>query len=240
MSATCRYRFRHDRATHSGIYGDRGDASTSLDDRIRQLVTETCHHPRGSLKHRQNFNRLVQAIIQSGKLWWEDTPYYNDALQQTWLYLCRNLCQSTTGGKYDPTQSQVTTWLNQYLKRRLQDFYIEARQWQKQHTDLPPTQEGQPLNPIEVLPAPPDVPPILEDTRQWAQTDADGELRRIHVKGRPDITCQVLILRRLPPETDWKTLETEFGCSYSTLANFYQRQCLPSLRKFGQSQGYLQ
>ena len=36
-----------------------------------------------------------------------------------------------------------------------------------------------------------------------------------------------------------KKLEAEFNCSYSTLANFYKRQCRPRLRQFALTQGFL-
>ena len=76
-------------------------------------------------------------------------------------------------------------------------------------------------------------------TKQWAKTDPSGELQSIHIQGHPLVTCQVLILERLPPETSWKTMSAEFNISISTLTSFYRRQCIPRLRKFGESQGYM-
>jgi hypothetical protein len=73
----------------------------------------------------------------------------------------------------------------------------------------------------------------------WVQTDSEGELRRTCIKGRPDVNCQVLILQRLPPEVSWKELSEEFGLSIPTLSSFYQRQCLPRLRKFAELEGLL-
>jgi hypothetical protein len=209
------------------------------DEQLTQLVKKTCQHPRGSIQRRQGMTQLIQAIIESGKLWREDTPYYEDALQQTWLYLCRNLCQANTGAQYDPAKSSVTTWLNHYLRRRLEDFRLWEQQENKWRVIQRLQEDNKTIDPTNNLPAPPDIPPMLEETRQWLETDPSGELRRIHIKGRPDITCQVLMLRRLPPETSWETLSAEFNCSASTLANFYQRQCIQSLRRFGESQGYL-
>jgi hypothetical protein len=94
-------------------------------------------------------------------------------------------------------------------------------------------------DPLDRVAANPDVPPILEAVQTWAETDADGELQRIHIEGFPHVTCQVLILRRLPPETSWQKLSKEFGIKVPTLSSFYQRQCLPRLRKFGELEGYL-
>ena len=94
------------------------------------------------------------------------------------------------------------------------------------------------VDPIENLAAEPDIPPILDDVQRWAEADESGELRRVKIEGS-QVTCQTLILRRLPPEASWKDLAAEFGLSISTLSSFYQRQCLPRLRKFGETQGYL-
>ncbi|HBE18181.1 MAG TPA: hypothetical protein DEG17_16435 [Cyanobacteria bacterium UBA11149] len=208
-------------------------------DEFNSLVCQTCQYKPRSIQRRQSLNRLVQAIIKSRKLWRKNTPYYEDALQQTWLYLCRNLCESNTGKQYDPERSSVTTWLDGYLKKRLLDF--EMIQHEKNNIEMPlpvPNSENQ-TNPIDNLPAPAPIPPTLDDIIDWVKRDPDGELGNIHIKGRPDLTCQILILRRLPPETAWKSLAEEFDCSISTLANFYQRQCLPRLRKFGEDRGYL-
>jgi hypothetical protein len=89
------------------------------------------------------------------------------------------------------------------------------------------------------LAAPPDIPPILEQTRHWVETDPSGELQNIHVQNRKEVHCQALLLRRLPPEKSWEEISAEFDLPISTLSSFYQRQCMPRLRNFGQSQGYL-
>ena len=86
----------------------------------------------------------------------------------------------------------------------------------------------------------PDIPPILETTRKWIETDPNGELRRTYIQGNPKVNCQVLLLQRLPPESSWEDLAVQYQMSVSTLSSFYRRQCLPRLREFGESQGYLE
>jgi DNA-directed RNA polymerase specialized sigma24 family protein len=206
----------------------------NLHQRLQQLVAKALSYPPRSLQRRQTLNEIVRLVTKSGKLWQENTPCYQDALQQTWLYFCRNLEQ------YNPTQGSVITWLDTYLKWRLQDSRQEQKQ-EKERTvfcHLPQVEDT--IEPIDNLPAAPDIPLILEDTYEWVNSDPDGELARIHVKGYPNMTCQVLILRRLPPETSWRAIAQEFGVPLSTAANFYQRECLPRLRKFAQKQGYLE
>lgn len=72
------------------------------------------------------------------------------------------------------------------------------------------------------------------------QADPHQDLQNVHIRGYPDATCQMIILRRLPPETPWKDIAQEFKLPNSTAPNFYQRECLPRLRKFAYQQGYLE
>ncbi len=207
-----------------------------LEERLHLLVTEACKHRAGSAQRQKNLTRIIRLV--SPKLWRENTPYYQDALQLTWVYFCQNICAGieNTGAPYNAERGSIITWLNFYLKRRLQDFYIESKKAPKK----PVLEDGSDtLDPIENYPANPDVPPLLDEVRQWVEADVDGELSSIHINNRPDITAQVLILRRLPPETSWKDLAAEFNLTISTLSSFYQRQCLPRLRKFGETEGYL-
>ncbi|MEH2453940.1 sigma-70 family RNA polymerase sigma factor [Nostoc sp.] len=213
-----------------------------FDEQLRCLVSEACGHPPGSPQRQKLLTQIIRLI--ANRLWRESTPYYQDALQQTWLYFCRNVCEGLTGRIYDPTYGSVITWLNAYLNRRLQDFY--TNQNREQATTVSPrvhqsTSGGirETIDPVDNLPATPQAPPILEDLEIWAKTDSEGELRRTYIKGRPDVNCQVLILNRLPPEVSWRELSEEFGLSIPTLSSFYQRQCLPRLRKFAELEGLL-
>lgn len=199
---------------------------------LRQLVKETCQHPQKSWERQVKLTRLICLLIESDKLWREKTPYYEDALQQTWLYVCRNLCEAKTGRAYDPDLSSVITWVNSYLKRRLQDYRQEIQQRKKLYQNI--NQEI-----LAKVQTPPAVPSILETVRDWAKTDPDGVLSRRHLRGHPKITCQVLILRRLPPRSTWEGLSQEFNLPPTTLSSFYRRHCFPLLREFGRSHGYL-
>jgi hypothetical protein len=211
-----------------------------IEERLRQLVADTCKHKLSTSERQQGLTQIVRLIAKSGKLWKENAPYYEDALQQTWLYFCRNLCEAATGDKYDSNRSSVITWLNAYLRRRIQDYRIQKYVDQTQTADVQIHSPGEQIETIEALEAPPDIPPILETTTQWIEADLDGELRRTHVQGHPEVSCQVLLLERLPPETSWEVLAARFGLSVSTLNSFYRRQCIPRLRKFGESQGYIE
>ncbi|WP_375500565.1 sigma-70 family RNA polymerase sigma factor [uncultured Nostoc sp.] len=205
---------------------------SNLNLQLQHLVAQACSHPAKSLMRRQKLSEIVRVVMKSGKLWKENTAYYNDALQQTWLYFCRNPEQ------YNPQSCSVITWLDNCLKWRLQDFRSREAQIQAKTIPLSSLEIENTTGAIENLPAAADIPPILQETYQWVSTDPDNDLTSTHVKGRPEVTCQILILRRLPPETPWKNIAKEFNLPPSTAPNFYKRECLPRLRNFALRQGY--
>ncbi|MCC5601556.1 sigma-70 family RNA polymerase sigma factor [Nostoc favosum] len=205
---------------------------SNLNQQLQHLVAQACSYPAKSLMRRQKLSEIVRVVMKSGKLWKENTAYYNDALQQTWLYFCRNPEQ------YNPESCSVITWLDNCLKWRLQDFRSREAQIQAKTVFISSLEIENTTEAIESLPAAADIPPILEETYQWAFTDPDNDLASTHVKGRPEVTCQILILRRLPPETPWKNIAKEFNLPPSTAPNFYKRECLPRLRNFALRQGY--
>lgn len=213
--------------------------SSDSPDPLLQIVEETCQHPPGSYQRQRGLTKLIKALTD--QLWQTRDFYYPDALQQTWIYFCRNLCEATTARAYDPDQAKLSTWLNAYLRRRLQDFQIDENYRRanivSQSNSVVRSEDGTTMDPIDRLAAPPDIPPWLELVQNWAQADADGVLGSIHINDHPHVTAQILILRRLPPEASWKDLSHEYGLSIGTLSSFYNRQCKPRLRKFGKSQG---
>ncbi|NES00541.1 MAG: sigma-70 family RNA polymerase sigma factor [Symploca sp. SIO1B1] len=210
-----------------------------LNQKLCQLMAEACTYPASSLERRQKLSEVHLLVMKSGKLWREYQPYYNDALQQMWEYCLQH------PQEYDPTRGSVTSWLNYNLKkqlRRLRD--AQYRQKQRQIT-VTITEYWQTIDPVENLPASPDIEPILEiweNTRTWVETDPKGILKNTLFRKRSDINAQVLLLRRLPPDTPWKNIAAEFQLTPAEakdLPKFYNRKCLPLLRKFGRSQGYI-
>ncbi len=96
---------------------------------IHQLIAKVCQHPRGSRERQTGLNEIIYRIQQSGKLFRGDgVPNREDALQETWLYFCRNI------DYFDPEQANVFTWLNKYLHYRLLDCHRQFSQ-EKSSTD---------------------------------------------------------------------------------------------------------
>ncbi|MEO1592225.1 MAG: sigma-70 family RNA polymerase sigma factor [Cyanobacteria bacterium J06632_22] len=206
---------------------------TTFHDDLRQLAGAACQHGAGSPQRQRYLTELIRQV--QAQLWRDRNPYYQDALQLTWIFLCQNLCEGRTGAPYDPSRAGVVTWLNTYLKYRLKDLENAARTERNRYVS---DSVGDGPSVLDSLAARPDIPPILERVQEWVENNAT-ELRRIHVTGHPEINCYVMILRRLPPETPWQVLETEFGVSFKTLESFYRRQCRSRLREFGRREGHL-
>ena len=93
--------------------------SEGLNEYLNQLATEIRQHYQGSLKRQQLLNQLIFQKQQSAKIWLGGDiipQYYEDGLQQTWFWFCKNI------HKYDASQANVITWFNAHLKFRLLDI----------------------------------------------------------------------------------------------------------------------
>lgn len=204
---------------------------------VQEWRLQACHYPPDSRQRKHYLTKIIRVIAP--KLWRVNTPYYAEALQKTWEYFIRNVCTT-----YDPSRALLTTWLNVYLRYRHKDLVKWAAADRQKLILLDPQAseaEGDASKVIKEVPSKDyGSLDLLEQVIHWVETDADGVLRQTHLMGCPDINCQTIILLRLPPETPWKEISARFNEKVPTLASFYQRQCLPRLRKFGQSEGLLE
>ncbi len=204
---------------------------------LLKLVAAACKHPPGSKERQKNLTKIIRIV--SRQLWQEQTSYYEDALQETWIYFCRNICEGKSGLVYESNKASVVTWLNNYLKWRLKDGYINEQKQKQRTVSVKIDKDNKVVNLIDTLAAPPDIPPLLKEIEQWVLKDPQNKLRKICMDNYPQVTAQVLILKRLPPETSWKDLAREYNIAAGTLSSFYQRKCKPLLREYSKERGYL-
>lgn len=211
----------------------------SLHQALQTLVAEASALPPASVRQQQILQEIYRRVMTAKKLWVEHAPYYSDALQDMWEYCFQHL------EEYDPAIAGVTTWLNFCLKKQLRrhrDRWIRERD-RKASPRL--TDDSELLDPVDSLPARPAIEPtidILETTLSWVKTDPEGTLRVTCFRKRPEISAQALFLQRFPDETPWQIIADQFGLTPAEakdLPKFYNRHCLPLLRNFGYSQGYI-
>ena len=208
-----------------------------------ELIAKACQHLPGSLGRGRFLDKLIREIVKSGKLWKENTDYYEEALQKTWIYLSQNLCEATTAKRpYNPEESSIYTWLNSYLKMRLLDCCIEQQKKQQQISSRILSLEGEQdeaiVNSIENQPAEPDASFYVAEVIEWIETDPNNELKSRHIRGKPQVNCQVLLQRQCLYGQSIQEIAKEFGCASSTLYEFLNNDCRHLLQKFCEDQGY--
>ncbi len=209
-----------------------------------ELIAKACQHLPGSLGRGRFLDKLIREIVKSGKLWKENTPYYQEALQKTWIYLSQNLCEATTAKRrYNPEESCISTWLNAYLKMRLLDCRLEeqkAKQKQKHRriVSLEGEQDEAIVNSIENQPAEPDSSFYIAEVIAWIETDPNNELKSRHIRGKPQINCQVLLQRQCLYGQSLREIAKELGCASSSLYELLNNDCRHLLQKFCEDQGY--
>ncbi|WP_017316098.1 sigma factor [Mastigocladopsis repens] len=169
--------------------------------------------------------RLVSAIQKSGKLFCankSDFPpqVYAEALQETWLYVCRKVHQ------YDPQKGKVMTWVNFILDKRFKDAINKYHQQQTRSLDEPIQNsnftEGSETTLGETIKTPETTFSECEQVRQFIAEDADGEFKRKHIQAHPEANFQEIALRRLDKQS-WQAMSDEWGITVSALSSFYQR-----------------
>lgn len=197
---------------------------------VQDFVLQARKYPCGSRQRNYYLTQIIRLV--GPRLWKFHTPYYADALQQTWIYFVKHVCTT-----YDPSRASVVTWLNSHLRFRHQDLVQAAQKSQNREMSLDAELRDPYGTTIGVF----DIPTreygslsLLEEIIHAVQTDADGALQRSHIKDHPDANCQALILLRLPPETPWKEISARFGIPIPTLSGFYQRHCIPYLHQLAQ------
>ncbi|NEO06009.1 hypothetical protein [Moorena sp. SIO3I8] len=203
----------------------------ALEERLQQLALKAQKHSPKSCDRRLALTRLIQMIQASGKLSRRryDTPQevYDEALQETWWYLCRKI------DTYQP-RGPVINWINSVLKWRL----IDAK---KRHTkqgrvyslDAPiNSSDGGKVNQsgmtyLDTVAQPEDTPLPSQLIRQCIEEDSDGLFASKHVKGHPKANFRTIALLYLDRKS-WKETAVAVGLKpkqWSTVQSFYWRSC---------------
>ena len=210
---------------------------SELDTQLKQLISQACACSPKSPQRQRYLQQLHYHVTNSNKLWRERVSYYKDALQDMWVYCFQHL------DDYDPTEAGVITWLDYHLKRILRNYRDRRYRDRKRHRSE--SSDSNTSNLMDAIPSRPDVSPLLDmwkKTVEWVQSDPGETLRSTCFRKRAEINAQVLFLLRFPHKTPWKAIAQQFNLSpaeATDLPKFYNRRCLPLLRNFGETQGYI-
>ena len=220
------------------------EAESELSDRqllykqLHSLVAQASQHPPDGFARKRYLSQIVTKMKNSCLIWknHRNEPFYEDALQEQWVFFCSNLCEARTSTQYDRDRSNPITWFNNCLKWRLrtsaQKIVLENQRRASIETIF---KDGETLERMAVTEAVDDSQ-IIESieyfqlVKNWIDTNPNGVLSQ-HVRGRKDVTCQV-ILKSLSSGQTFGEIATNFNCSYSTLKGFYNNKCRPLVEEF--------
>lgn len=189
-----------------------------IDLQLRQLALEAQQHPARSQKRQIALTKLIDQIYRHNRL---TRPHIDDSLLHLYediysearLKIVEHICQNID--IYD-SQKPVMAWVNQFFNFRFRD----VRDRYRRETRIPRLDELEKFEQEE-----------MEDTerlRELIEEDPDNIFRNKTMRGRPDITWQVIALARLDDEK-WETISQKFDKSISALQSFFDR----NLRNFG-------
>ncbi len=203
----------------------------ALNQQLQELVEEIKQYSisDGSttirVKRRIALNKFLNAIGNSGRLskqtQWSGLPnyedYYNEALQLTFLEICRKI------DDYNP-QYPVMAWVNQIFHWRFID--VVNKEQKKGITKAP---KGEKISAVLSLD---DINQEVhaenqiseeEEIKNIINKDPEQYLIREHLRGRPDANLKVILLFLLSGKK-WKEISHELGVPMTTASSLYQRR----------------
>ncbi|WP_341735296.1 hypothetical protein [Microcoleus sp. CAWBG640] len=190
-----------------------------MDEILRQLALEAQQHPAGSQERQIALTKLIDQIYRHNRLTRPPINddnlrhlFYEDIYSEARLKIVEYICQNID--IYD-SQKPVMAWVNYFFNFRFRDVCDRYRR----ETRIPRLDELEKFEQEEI-----------EDTerlRELIEEDPDNIFRNKTMRGRPDITWQVIALARLDDEK-WETISQKFDKSISTLQSFFDR----NLRNF--------
>lgn len=214
--------------------------SSAIDLRLQQQAEEIQKYLPQSPQRQLALNQFVNQILKSGRLGhpqrnlWPPPVYadlYNEALQKTLLEVCQKI------DKYNPAHP-VMAWVNFNLNHQFSDVVKDYRNLGM--TSIPGLdQMGQitclpSLDDINVYAPAEDV--FSEDRllRQLLEEDPEDLLKRLYLRGRPEVTFQLLAIAKFIEGKTWVEIAANLEISVQTLCSFFNRQLnelMPYFRK---------
>jgi hypothetical protein len=229
------------------------------DEQLQELITKICKNPDPkSWERRQAMNRLLITFQQLPGL--RKSPHldYLEALDKTWEWASKNICDFNPRPHLSIQQSLVN-WINGYLYWRIQDLYQRAdrnqysldsvidnsgengKNWLEQrsivNSDIPVLSGID--DHIEKV-RKQEIQVIFLELELYIEQDPERKLRSCHPRKSPECNCQILSQRLLlknPPDR-LADISQEFGIKYQTLNSHWNNKCKPLLQTIVVSLGY--
>jgi hypothetical protein len=191
------------------------------DERLRELAIAARGHPDRSRERRKALTRLVQEILNSGRLCRPRQGQFVDRYEEIYQIAVQNLMLYVCGqiDRYKPESGPVMRWVNFLLEKR---FFVDAiAEVMGKKTAIKTVEINEE---VTVENSRESNPSLSELVRQYIEEDPEGRFEQKHIRGHPEANFKVLVKRRMAGDS-WEQISTDLGVKISTLSDFYQR-CL--------------
>ena len=182
-----------------------------IDLQLRELALEAQQHPAQSRQRNRALTKLIEVVGRCHRLVrpyresWPPLIYedlYNEAYGKTLEYICQNI------DNYYP-EKPVMAWVNQILKFRFSDV-VDRHMNEKKRRELPSLDDlednlekwlSEKFQHSEEARMMRELREEWRELRELIEEDPDHLFRMVSLRGRPDLTWQVIALAKLDGET---------------------------------------
>jgi DNA-directed RNA polymerase specialized sigma24 family protein len=200
--------------------------SESIDQQLHEFALAAKAAPPGSRARQRALTEICQILRQPGLLRRRSNireDLWKEARQVVMVYICEKI------DNYNPQKgTSFLAWVNTHLKWRQQD--LEKGRNSPDYISLEnlissaSRETGEKSAWEEFIESENSKSEFLSvKLKNLFEDDPDDEFAAAHVKGRPDVTFQILVLRGLYG-TPYREMAEQTGVSVSTLSSFYQRR----------------
>jgi hypothetical protein len=202
---------------------------TPKDEQLCKLIVAICSESRDSSQRRKLMDRLLRQLQLLPTLLKSSHPYYYEAVNKTWQWLDNNL--HNFNPRYPPIQDCLMTWINRYLKYRIQDLYATKTQ-KILSLDLDALERSGFYNGcLGGLDA--EIEQIERKQKQalawtivkYIDRDPEQKLRNCHPRNRPDCNCQIIAQRLFLQQSPEKmaAIARQLNIKTQTIYSFWKR-----------------
>lgn len=218
---------------------------------LQKLIEQICQSPEDSRERNRLMDRLILEFSKDQKLVKSSHPDYLEAVNDTWLWLCKIICKNIVNQELN--RESLLKIINRYLYWRILDLYRRDK-GVFFSLDVIVSTDGIITTLGEMLPAK-DVNGIddyLEKLQlqamekitlqleNYIEEDPESKLRNTYIRKVPDCNCQFLakkLLLKDPPEK-MSNIASKLNISQQTIYSFWKRKCLSILQEIAIELGY--
>lgn len=220
------------------------------------LIQEICQKEIKSSQRRKAMNKLLLELQNLKGLAQSSHPHFLDALNQTWIWLNRCICEKFDLNS-DLIEIRLVQWINSYLYWRIKDLYKLQSKHNKSLDELIDDHEGKTLlyhlsETGITTPTRNDLDFLIEEIERkekqdiskkiadYINNDPEELLINCYPKNYPCANCQILSQRLLlkEPPDKMSHLAKDLNINNQTLNSHFKRNCLKHLQTIAKQLGY--